>query len=100
MLAPGVPDREPFGALLEGCPDRCPLTVPTAARGALRNEPGAAAHLVRPSDVRRVTRSMSPKIRPGARVLVPHDRHRPCTRHMLHSVTLFQQVGVVDRIDA
>ena len=42
---------------------------------------------------------MSPEIRPGARVLVRHDRHRPCARHMLHSVSLFQQIGVVDRID-
>lgn len=38
-------------------------------------------------------------ITPGTLVLVRHDKHRPCARHLLHSVPLFQQVGVVDRID-
>ena len=38
-------------------------------------------------------------ITPGAHVLVRHDRHQPCTRHLLHSLSLFQHVGVVDRID-
>ena len=42
---------------------------------------------------------MSPDIRPGARVLVRHDRHHPCGHHTSRDLPLFQQVGVVDRLD-
>ena len=46
---------------------------------------------------------MRADIRPGARMLVrwaglPHVS--PCERHLQRDLPLFQQVGIVDRIDA
>jgi hypothetical protein len=53
-----------------------------------------------PEPPRRVAFGMSPEIRPGALVLVRFDRRSPCPHHMQMSLPLFQNVGVVDRIDA
>jgi hypothetical protein len=63
---------------------------------------GALALLVHPEPIRRVAFGMSPEIRPGALVLVrwagvPHAS--PCHLHPTSDLPLFQNVGVVDRID-
>jgi hypothetical protein len=42
---------------------------------------------------------MDPLPTPGTRVLVRHDRCWPCFHHCIKDVPLFQNIGVVDRLD-